>query len=156
MRTLLLLTLALGCASQSPPPTTPEAPSAAAPATAPAGPEAFGEPLSDAPVIALATLAADPASFAGQTVKTEGEVTQVCQRMGCWMEMRAEDAPTVRVPMAGHAFFLPRDAAGRRATVEGQLVLRELSDDEREHLESEGAEAAATALQLTATGVVLH
>lgn len=157
MRLLILLSFAVACASQSPAPTTPaaEAPTAEAPA-AEANAETFGQPLSDAPVVALATITEDPSRFAGQTVKTEGEITQVCQRMGCWMEMRASGTPTVRVPMAGHSFFLPRDAAGRRATVEGELTLRELSDAEREHLESEGAQATATALQLTATGVVLH
>ncbi|MEM6955157.1 MAG: DUF4920 domain-containing protein [Myxococcota bacterium] len=124
---------------------------------APAGetPRQFGEALSERNVTPLAQIVAAPGDFAGQTVKTEGEITQVCQRMGCWMEMRAEGGPAIRVPMAGHSFFLPRDVAGSQVTIEGEVAVRELSDDEREHLASEGAQAVASALQITATGVVL-
>lgn len=116
----------------------------------------FGDELSDRETTTLASITDDPQQFAGQVVKTEGEITQVCQRMGCWMEMRAEGAPAVRVPMAGHSFFLPRDASGRHATIEGEVALRELSDAEREHLASEGAQVVASALQINATGVVLR
>jgi len=127
-----------------------------APEEAPEGARTFGAPLdAERDLVALADIAGDPERFAGQTVKTEGEITAVCQRMGCWMEMRAEGAAAVRVPMAGHSFFLPRDVSGRHATIEGEVALRELSQSEREHLESEGAELVASALQISATGVVI-
>ena len=116
----------------------------------------FGAGVTDRELTSLSDLTASPERFDGQVIKTEGEITAVCQRMGCWMEMRGEEgAPTVRVPLAGHNYFLPRDVSGRRATIEGQVAIRELSDAEREHLASEGAQAVATALQVSATGVVL-
>lgn len=116
----------------------------------------FGAGVTDRELTPLSELTTSPERFAGQVIKTEGEITAVCQRMGCWMEMRGEEgAPTVRVPLAGHNYFLPRDVSGRRATIEGQVAIRELSDAEREHLASEGAQAVATALQVSATGVVL-
>jgi len=134
-----------------------EAHAEAAENTAPAdGPTAYGDPLTDRELVTLATIAGDPSSYAGQTVKTEGEIAAVCQRMGCWMEMRAEGVEPIRVPMAGHSFFLPKDVSGRHATIEGEVAVRELSDDEREHLESEGALATAQALQISATGVVIN
>ena len=133
----------------------PEAPEATE-APAPEAENSFGAALSDRTLTQLAEIAGDPERFNGQVVKTEGEITQVCQRMGCWMEMRSEGAPAVRVPMAGHNFFLPRDCAGRRATIEGEVAIRELSDAEREHLASEGAQAVAQTLQISATGVELH
>jgi len=120
------------------------------------GPIAFGDPLTDRELVTLATIAGDPSSYAGQTVKTEGEIAAVCQRMGCWMEMRAEGVEPIRVPMAGHSFFLPKDVSGRHATIEGEVAVRELSEGEREHLESEGALATAQTLQISATGVVLN
>ena len=135
-----------------------EAHAEAAEGTEPAGegPTSYGEPLSETEATPLATIAGDPETFAGKTVKTEGEIAAVCQRMGCWMEMRAEGVDPIRVPMAGHSFFLPKDVSGRHATVEGQVNVRELSDDEREHLESEGALATAQALEIAATGVVIR
>ena len=88
-------------------------------------------------------------------MRTEGEIARVCQRAGCWMELRAPDGPAVRVPMAGHSFFLPQDSAGRHATMQGRVQIREHSADVREHLESEGAQATASALSIEATGVVI-
>jgi hypothetical protein len=105
----------------------------------------------------LATIVAEPSRFEGQVVKTEGEITQVCQRRGCWMELRADaDSPGIRVPMAGHSFFLPRDVSGHRATIEGTVVVAALSEEDRAHLESEGAQAADQELSIEATGVIVH
>lgn len=123
----------------------------------PPGDHTYGAGVSDSlELTPLTTLAENAEAMAGQTVKTEGEITQVCQRMGCWMEMQAEGVAPVRVPMANHSFFLPRDVGGRQVTVEGILAIRELGDAEREHLESEGAQATANAIEINATGVVVH
>lgn len=167
----LLLTTACtpGAEPSEPPPAAEEPaaePSEGAPAAPPvadppaaetgAGPRTFGQPLSAAPLTPLASILGAPSDFAGQTVKTEGTITQVCQRMGCWMELQAEGTSPVRVPMAGHDFFLPRDVSGRLATIEGTVSLRELSEAERAHLESEGATATAHALEIAASGVVVR
>ncbi|MFW5920991.1 MAG: DUF4920 domain-containing protein [Polyangiales bacterium] len=115
--------------------------------------ELFGEALSDLAVTSLDDIAAAPQQFEGQRVKTEGTIERVCQKKGCWMELRSEQGATLRVPMAGHSFFLPKDSAGRECTVEGKVLMKELSEDEREHLAAEGAKALASATQLEATGV---
>ena len=121
------------------------------------GSRAFGAEPSEREATALAAIMASPARFQGQIVKTEGEIAQVCQRMGCWMEITAEaDGTAVRVPMAGHSFFLPRDVAGRRATVEGTVNVETLDDATAEHLREEGAQATDQALSIEATTVVVH
>ena len=121
------------------------------------GSRLFGSELDEArELTALGDVLAEPARFEGQVVKTSGEIVQVCQSMGCWMEMRADaDSPGIRVPMAGHSFFLPRDLAGSQATVEGTVNVTPLSDEDREHLESEGATAAGQAISIEATGVLV-
>lgn len=106
-------------------------------------------------VTPLATVLAAPANFAGQTIRTEGEVAAVCQRMGCWMELRAEGG-TVRVPIAGHAFNLPRDITGKHASIEGTVNVTELSEAQRAHLASEGAQALGSSVSIAATGVQLR
>lgn len=124
----------------------------------PAGEHRYGDPLEDGrELTTLGAILAAPETFADQVVRTEGEIAAVCQAMGCWMELReAEDGPAVRVPMAGHSFFLPKDISGRHATLEGRVALRDLSAEERAHLESEGASATAGALAIHATGVVVN
>lgn len=129
------------------------------PAAPAAGARTFGTAPDEArPLTELGAILAEPERFRDQVVRTEGTIAQVCQRMGCWMELRPGEAqgPAVRVPMAGHSFFLPRDVAGRRAMIEGRVELRELSPAVREHLESEGATATSSALAIEASGVVVY
>jgi hypothetical protein len=156
VRALCLFALALSACGA-------EEPGARIPLAEPAveaepGERMFGEaPDRTRPLTPLASILAEPERYRDQVVRTEGQIAQVCQRMGCWMELRdGEEGPAVRVPMAGHRYFLPRDVAGRRAMLEGRVAMRALSQGEREHLESEGATATASALSITATGVVVQ
>ena len=121
------------------------------------GSRIFGAEPSDREAVALSSIMAEPQRFAGQVVKTEGEIAQVCQRMGCWMEITAgEGGEAVRVPMAGHSFFLPRDVAGRQAVVEGTVAVAALDEATAEHLREEGAQATDQALSIEATSVVVR
>ncbi len=147
------------CGASEPRAPAPERVDEAASVGTTGGERHFGERIGEElPVTALSSMMGDPTSYDGQRVKTEGEITQVCQRMGCWMELRPSDGGggAVRVPMAGHSFFLPRDVAGHRATVVGDVEVRELDPETQAHLESEGAEAASAALGISAVSVVVH
>ena len=121
------------------------------------GSRLFGRELQDGlEVTALSAISTDAPAFADRVVRTEGTIERVCQRMGCWMELRAENAEPVRVPMAGHSYFLPRDVAGRPATIEGRVMIAPLSEGRRRHLEAEGAVATSGTLSIEATTVVVR
>lgn len=123
----------------------------------PNGERIFGHELADGVAVTpLATIAGNATQYADQVVRTEGTIERVCQRMGCWMELRAENVQPIRVPMAGHSYFLPRSVAGHVATIEGRVAVQPLTDDVRRHLESEGALATANALSIEATTVVVR
>ena len=157
-RALLVTLLALAPACAAPPAQPVHAARAQAPASPPHAAQTFGQPVDEQlSTTSLADLLATPHGYEGRIVKTEGTVARVCQRAGCWMELRDdEDGPAVRVPMAGHSFFLPRDAAGKHAVVEGRVVLADLTPDVRAHLESEGALATRNAFSIEAIGVELR
>lgn len=108
------------------------------------------------PAVDVAEILRDPRPHLGKTVKCEGTIARVCERAGCWLELRGP-APDqgLRVPMAGHAFFIPQDVVGRRATIEGELTASGLSPDARAHLESEGLRSVGP-LSLAATTVVVR
>jgi hypothetical protein len=125
-------------------------------ATLPDGSRLFGTALTGLAETPLATISGSPDTYADQVVHTSGTIERVCQAMGCWMELRAEGVEPVRVPMAGHSFFLPRDVAGRPAEIEGRVMLLALSPEARAHLEGEGATATASTLSIEATGVVVR
>ena len=121
------------------------------------GSRLFGAEPSEGEQTELASILAAPGTFDGQTVKTVGEISSVCQQMGCWMELRADaESPGIRVPMANHSFFLPRDVVGARATIEGVVHVEALDEATQEHLESEGAQAAGAELSIEASSVLVH
>ena len=149
---------------RSPTSTSPVASAAPAPST---NAERFGAPIeSSAQKVALADVAKNPDSFTGKTFATTGTVTAVCQHRGCWMEIK-DDAGEAHIKMAGHAFFVPKTANGRKAKVLATLVKAENQDacgDGEHHAGTgKGCKAEAEAqlgrplakLELVAQGVEL-
>jgi Domain of unknown function (DUF4920) len=80
----------------------------------------FGQPVTESKATTLTDLVKEPNKFADQTVRTEGTVSAVCKSMGCWMEI-ADTSGQAHIKMAGHSFFVPRDASGHRAIVQGKV-----------------------------------
>lgn len=146
----LLLALA-GCntgTSTTPPingePAPAKPPSVAPAPTAPAAEGALrlGAPIeASSQKVALADVAQKPTEWVGKTFTTTGTVTAVCQHMGCWMEIK-DDASEAHIKMAGHAFFVPKTASGRKARVLAKLVKAE---DKKGACEGEGHEGMAAA-----------
>jgi hypothetical protein len=99
---------------------------------------------------------AEPEPYLGKAVKCAGTVARVCQAAGCWLELQPSGGGEgLRVPMANHAFFIPKDAVGQVATVEGELKRHPLPEAQREHYAGEGMQAMGP-LSLEATSVVLR
>ena len=106
----------------------PKAAPTSTPTSAPATPEGalrLGAPIeASVEKASLADIAKNPAAFANKTFATTGTVTAVCQHMGCWMEIK-DDSGEAHIKMAGHGFFVPKTAAGRKARVLARLVKNE-------------------------------
>ena len=147
----IVLSGVLGCESQAP---TPQSASAAASAPSPSSSASvkLGAPIRSQQMTPLASIAKDTGRYAKATVKTEGKVTAVCQAMGCWMEI-ADTQSEAHIRMNGHRFFIPKDAAGRRAIVEG-TVLAQPDNGECEQ-EAKEATGKVVKIELDATGVEL-
>ncbi|MEI8258737.1 MAG: DUF4920 domain-containing protein [Deltaproteobacteria bacterium] len=132
----------------TPQPADPGAHAAAGAAAVPGGPRHYGAAIEPGiPSVHLAQVATTPAQFNGQTIRVEGEITAVCQHMGCWMEIR-DDATQAHIRMHGHSFFLPRDVSGHRASVAATIVSAQGATEcdgpgHAEHAAAPGATAAA-------------
>lgn len=105
--------------------------------------ETFGDPINPkTPEVSLADVLADPEAYRNKTITTFGVVRQVCQKRGCWAEIRPEEAresETMRVTFQGYAFFLPKDSRGANVKIEGRVSVQLLSPEEVTYHESEGA-----------------
>jgi hypothetical protein len=65
-------------------------------------------------------------------IKIEGEVTEVCQAMGCWMKIKTADGP-VMVKMKDHAFYVPLALIGKKVVLEGEASVKETSVEMLRH-----------------------
>ena len=99
-------------------------------------PEKFGAPLAGASAVPLADVQKNPDAFAGKTIRTEGKVSAVCAKKGCWMSL-GEGARAVRVTFKDYGFFVPKDSAGATATVEGVLTVRTIPEATAKHYAEE-------------------
>ena len=89
----------------------------------------FGEPSSDAEVVAIQALVADPDAFDGRTVRVRGTITDVCPMKGCWMELRDADDARVRIKVEDDVIVFPTDAKGLEATAHGVVNVVDMDRD---------------------------
>ena len=84
----------------------------------------------------LADVMADPAKYADQKIRLEAPITGVCQSKGCWMNLGKplpNGSPPIFVKFKDYAFFVPKDASGRNAIVEGVLAVHQETVEETKH-----------------------
>lgn len=122
-----------------------------------------GAELSDAPEVSLADVTRNIDELVDEVVTVEGEVGDVCRMKGCWMGIVTPESPMgVRVTFKDYGFFVPRDARGLIARMEGTFRASTLSKEDADHLESEGAklsrnpDGTVTELSFVASGVELR
>ncbi len=66
------------------------------------------------------------AKFEGQDsleVKLAANVIDVCQKKGCWMNVDLGGEKTMRITFKDYGFFVPKDAAGKLATLQGVATI---------------------------------
>lgn len=108
----------------------------------------FGASITETASTPLNDLMKDPGKFSAKTVRTEGVVSAVCQEMGCWMEIK-DAAGQAHIKMAGHSFFIPKEADGHRAVIQAK-VLNADKDHCTEEAEAQTGQVAKVQLEATA------
>lgn len=96
-----------------------------------------GEPLT------IATLAAKAADYEGKTVQVKGRVTEVCEAMGCWMDLADDRGNRLHMDVGDNGeIHFPKDAVGKVAVIEGKFSTVHMT---REQVIAEEKEMAADA-----------
>ncbi len=52
-------------------------------------------------------------------VKLAANITEVCSKKGCWMKLDMDNGKSMRVTFKDYGFFVPKDAAGKIAVIQG-------------------------------------
>jgi hypothetical protein len=113
----------------------------------------FGEPLTVSvfSTVSVDRVLAQPGKYAGKRIRVAGVVDSVCAAKGCWLRLADEPGgETLLVkfncPIQGR--LIPMEAVGHRAHVEGELMVRQLSQVQRRHLAEDAGKSPQEVAQL--------
>ncbi len=59
----------------------------------------------------------------GEEIKLTAYIDEVCSKKGCWMVLELDGDKDMRVTFKDYEFFVPKDAAGKLATVQGVATM---------------------------------
>ena len=128
----------------------------------------LGKPLTIKDATPVATLVGSADQYVGKTVQVKGRITQVCQMMGCWMELANDAGQHVRIKVEDGVIEFPKDSAGKTAIAEGKFTKRELTREQavaqaKEEAEETGrkfdaskVKGGVTLYQIEGTGAVIQ
>ena len=73
--------------------------------------------------------------------KIEVVISDVCQSKGCWMKAKLPDGRELRVTFKDYGFFVPKNAKGYTALIEGEAMKKLLDAETKDHYDKESSEA---------------
>lgn len=97
-------------------------------------------------------------------VKVEGDIMDVCQKKGCWLEMKLNDEQNMTVKFKDYEFFVPMNSAGKKAVIEGiakvevqdvNWLKHKASDAGKSQEEIDQITEPVTSVTFMATGVII-
>lgn len=94
--------------------------------------EVYGSEVQLKETTKLPDVVKNPKEFAGRKLRITGTIQNVCQKRGCWMNIKEGDATTM-VKFAEYAFFVPLDVAGRTVTIECTASEKDITEAMRRH-----------------------
>ena len=84
------------------------------------------------------------------TGKITGKVTDVCQKMGCWMKLENSQCETLMVKFKDYGFFMPKDIVGKEVVLEGEATVTETSVKQLKHYAKDAGKSKKEIAQIKA------
>lgn len=91
--------------------------------------EALTEGLEPTPIEEILE---DPDAWAGKKVQIAGEISGVCARQGCWIDITSPEDATLRVKVDDGVIVFPHESMGRQAVAEGEVEILDMEPDKYE------------------------
>ena len=104
----------------------------------------LGKPLTVKEPMPIATLLAHADDYVGKTVQVTGKITEVCQMMGCWLDLVNDEGQKIRIKVNDGEIEFPKDSAGKVAVAEGIFSKSELTKEQATARAKEEAEERGT------------
>lgn len=120
-----------------------------------AGDKKYGKPLTLKKATPIAELLAKPEAFKDKTVLVEGEITEVCQKKGCWIKVKDSSSATeVQVKVEDDVIVFPKDAQGKKVRAEGVVSVTVRTEEERRSSAKHEAEEQGTLKEFDPSKIV--
>jgi hypothetical protein len=128
----------------------------------------LGSPLTLKETLSVDKVAGSPDAYVGKAVQVKGKVTEVCEMMGCWMNLAdVTSGKLIKIKVNDGDIVFPKDSIGKLAIAEGKLVKFELTREQaiekaRHEAEEQGrkfdpasVKRGATIYQIQGTGALI-
>jgi hypothetical protein len=93
--------------------------------------DSYGAGVTLAEATTVADLLAKPADFVGTTVAVKGQVKDVCEMMGCWLEVVSEDgSSSLTVKVKDGEIVFPKTARGKQAVAQGTFQKQDMTREQ--------------------------
>jgi len=98
-------------------------------------------------------------------VKVAGQVVDVCQAKGCWLDVKLTDNTVMKVRFKDYGFFVPKNIAGKTVVLNGVAYNKSISVADQQHYAQDAGKSEAEikaitqpqkSITFTATGVVVQ
>lgn len=91
--------------------------------------KSYGQAVTLTETTSIADIKANPEEYHDKTVRIEGNITQVCQTMGCWFYV-ADETQRIKVDLEMNrpdTYTIPKNSKGKRSVVQGIVHFTENS-----------------------------
>ena len=91
----------------------------------------YGKKLTIKKVTSIDSILANPQKYDGKRVMVEGTVTDVCQHMGCWINVAPKKGgESIKFKVEDGVIIFPKDSKGKLVKAQGKITVADLSKDD--------------------------
>lgn len=101
----------------------------------------YGDSIDMENSVDVATLPALLAGYDSIACNLKGQISEVCQTKGCWMSMPIGEDDELFIKFKDYAYFVPMNAGGRDAVVQGYAYVDTVSVSELKHFAQDAGKA---------------
>lgn len=109
----------------------------------------FGDTITTDGAVAAEQLVAQMHGKDSVKIKLTGRVDEVCQKKGCWMTMNIGNNKTMQIRFKDYGFFVPKDAPGKTAFIEGVAFTDTTSVADLQHYAEDAGKSKAEIAKIT-------
>ena len=98
----------------------------------------LGKPIAVESATPIKDILSQPQKYLGKDVRIEGEITEVCQNMGCWINVKdASTSEVIQVKVDDGVIVFPKEGAGKKVIAQGKLEKVVVTKEELQHQAAE-------------------